>query len=436
MAKEKDKFLAGAKEQKIDRKKAEAIFDLMAKFAEYGFNKSHSAAYALVAYQTAFLKAHYPVEFMAALLTEDMGNTDKVIKNIADCRDMGIELLPPDINASHLSFRVLENSIRFGLGAVKNVGEAAIEAILEARKEGPFTDIFNFCERVDLRRVNKRVVESLIKCGAFDSTKAPRATLMAGMEEAMNIGQRIQQELESAQASLFGTAETVKFNGNGGARLPEVPEWDEKLLLGFEKEALGFFITGHPLSRHAALMKRFVTANTASLTDLPDKSEVRLCGIVSTLKEILTKKGERMGFIVIEDLTGSVEVVVLPDIYATSVEFLKSDEPLLITGTLEVGEKGLKIRASDVRSLKQVHGQETRRVHLTLEATGLERDHLETLKRILGRYQGECNTLLHIVTQGESRTTIKLPEICRVTPTEDLAMEVNNLFGYNAVTFE
>ena len=436
MAKEKDKFLAGAKEQKIDRKKAEAIFDLMAKFAEYGFNKSHSAAYALVAYQTAFLKAHYPVEFMAALLTEDMGNTDKVIKNIADCRDMGIELLPPDINASHLSFRVLENSIRFGLGAVKNVGEAAIEAILEARKEGPFTDIFNFCERVDLRRVNKRVVESLIKCGAFDSTKARRASLMAGMEEAMNIGQRIQQELESAQASLFGTAETVKFNGNGGARLPEVPEWDEKLLLGFEKEALGFFITGHPLSRHAALMKRFVTANTASLTDLPDKSEVRLCGIVNTLKEILTKKGERMGFIVIEDLTGSVEVVVLPDIYAASVEFLKSDEPLLITGTLEVGEKGLKIRASEVRSLKQVHGQETRRVHLTLEATGLERDHLETLKRILGHYQGECNTLLHIVTQGESRTTIKLPEICRVSPTEDLAMEVNNLFGYNAVTFE
>jgi DNA polymerase-3 subunit alpha len=242
--------------------------------------------------------------------------------------------------------------------------------------------------------------------------------------------------LESAQASLFGTAETAKFNGNGGARLPEVPEWDEKLLLGFEKEALGFFITGHPLSRHAALMKRFVTANTASLSDLPDKSEVRLCGIVNTLKEILTKKGERMGFIVIEDLTGSVEVVVLPDIYAASVEFLKSDEPLLVAGTLEVGDKGLKIRASEVRSLKEVHGQETRRVHLTLDAKGLERDHLETLKGILGRYQGECSTLLHIVTQGESRTTIKLPEPCRVTPTEDLAMEVNNLFGYNAVTFE
>jgi len=183
-------------------------------------------------------------------------------------------------------------------------------------------------------------------------------------------------------------------------------------------------------------MKRFVTADTASLAEFPDKSEVRLCGIVSTLKEILTKKGERMGFIVIEDLTGSVEVVVLPDIFASGVDCLKSDEPLVVTGTLEVGEKGLKIRASEVRSLKEVHDQETRRVHLTLDSKSLERDQLMSLKEILGRYQGACNTLLHIVTQEKSRMTIKLPEICRVAPSEDLAMEVNNLFGYNAVTFE
>ncbi|HEX2768698.1 MAG TPA: DNA polymerase III subunit alpha [Geobacteraceae bacterium] len=436
MAREKDKFLAGAKAQGIDRRKAETIFDLMAKFAEYGFNKSHSAAYALVAYQTAFLKAHYPVEFMAALLTEDMGNTDKVIKNIADCREMEIEVLPPDINGSDLSFRVMGNSMRFGLGAVKNVGGSAIEAIIEARGEGPFRDIFDFCERVDLRRVNKRVVESLVKCGAFDSTGARRAALMACLEEAMNLGQRIQQERESAQTSLFGTAEIAKGNGNGGAKLPDLSEWDEKLLLGFEKEALGFFITGHPLSRHAALMKRFVTADTASLAELPDKSEVRLCGIVSTLKEILTKKGERMGFITIEDLTGSVEVVVLPDIYAACVECLKSDEPLLVSGTLEVGEKGSKIRAYEVRSLKEVQGRETRSVHFTLTAPGLERDQLESLKGILGRYQGPCISLLHIVIQEKSRTTIKLPESCRVAACDDLAMAVKNLFGYNAVSFE
>jgi DNA polymerase-3 subunit alpha len=436
MAREKDKFLAGAKEQGVDRKKAEAIFDLMAKFAEYGFNKSHSAAYALVAYQTAFLKAHYPVEFMAALLTEDMGNTDKVIKNIADCRDMGIEVLPPDINASDLSFRVLGNSIRFGLGAVKNVGESAIEAILDARREGAFKDIFDFCERVDLRRVNKRVVESLVKCGAFDSTRARRAALMAGLEDATNLGQRIQQERESAQVSLFGSAEIAKGNGNGGAMLPDVPEWDEKLLLGFEKESLGFFITGHPLDRHVALMKRFVTADTASLADLADKSEVRICGIVSSLKEILTKKGERMGFILLEDLTGSVEVVVLPDIYAQAAACLKGEEPLLVTGTLEVGEKGAKIRATEVCSLREVQGRDTRSVHFTLTAAGLERDHLESLKGILALHHGGCRSLLHIVIPEKSRTTIRLPESFKVTACEELALAVKELLGYNAVTFE
>ena len=436
MAREKDKFLAGAKEQGVDRRKAESIFDLMAKFAEYGFNKSHSAAYALVAYQTAFLKAHYPVEFMAALLTEDMGNTDKVIKNIADCRDMGIEVLPPDINASELSFRVLGNSIRFGLGAVKNVGESAIEAILDARKEEPFRDIFDFCERVDLRRVNKRVVESLVKCGAFDSSRAKRAALMAGLEDAMNLGQSIQQERDSAQVSLFGTAEIAKGNGNGGVKLPDVPEWDEKLLLGFEKEALGFFITGHPLTRHTALMKRFVTADTAILPDLADKSEVRICGIVGSLKEILTKKGERMGFILLEDLTGSVEVVVLPDIYAQAAGCLKSEEPLLVAGILEVGEKGSKIRATEVCSLREVQGRDTKSVHFTLTASGLERDHLESLKGILEAHQGGCRTLLHIVIPEKSRTTIRLPESCKVTACEELALAVKELMGYNAVTFE
>lgn len=190
------------------------------------------------------------------------------------------------------------------------------------------------------------------------------------------------------------------------------------------------------MSRHTALMKRFVTANTASLAELPDKSDVRLCGIVATLKEILTKKGERMGFITIEDLTGSVEVVVLPDIYAACVECLKSDEPLLVTGTLEVGEKGSKIRASEVRSLMEVQGRETRSVHFTLAAAGLERDQLQSLKGILGRYQGPCISLLHIVIQEKSRTTIKLPESCRVAACDDLALAVKNLFGYNAVTFE
>jgi DNA polymerase III subunit alpha len=436
MAKEKVPFLDGARQLGIDLAKAEAIFDLMAKFAEYGFNKSHSAAYALVAYQTAFLKAHYPVEFMAALLTEDMGNTDKVVKNINDCRDMGIEVLPPDINASDLSFRVLGNSIRFGLGAIKNVGGGAIESIMEARQEGPYQDIFDFCERVDLRRVNRRVIESLGKSGAFDSTGARRAQLLAGLEDAMNLGQRLQQERDSAQVSLFGIAEIVRGNGNGGAKLPEIPEWDEKSRLNYEKEALGFFITGHPLGRYAADIKRLASTDSASLGDLGDKTEVRLCGIVAALKEHLTKKGERMGFVTLEDLVGSVEVVVLPNVYGAAVDLLKGDDPLLVSGVLEKGEKANKVIVNEIHYLRDVNERQTRVVHVTVNSPAVDPSQLDLLKGIMMRYQGSCRTFVHVVIPDQCATTIRLPDSYQVAPSEGLVNEVDGLFGYKAVSFE
>ncbi len=436
MAKEKIPFLDGAKKQGIDLKKAEAIFDLMAMFAEYGFNKSHSAAYALIAYQTAFLKAHYPVEFMAALLTEDMGNTDKVVKNINDCREMGIELLPPDINESALSFRVIGTSIRFGFGAIKNVGESAILAILEAKEAGHFTDIFNFCERVDLRKVNKRVMEALVKSGAFDSTGAKRSALFAVLEDAANIGQRIQEERDSAQVSLFGTAEIVKGNGNGCGQLPDIREWDEKLRLNFEKEALGFYITGHPLDRFVAEMKRFSPLNTAALAELSDKADVRLCGVVVALKEHITKKGERMGFATIEDLVGSVEVVVLPNIYQDVAEFLKGDEPLLVAGCFEKGEKSNKIIASSVQLLRAVSEKETRAVSFSIDCNVVDSSRLESLKGIMLRHQGRCHTALHMVLPDLCTAVMNLPTQYYVSPTEGLSLEVEGLLGYNAVTFE
>lgn len=438
MAKQRDIFLEGAKNGGIDLQKAGAIFDLMAKFAEYGFNKSHSAAYALVAYQTAYLKAHYPVEFLAALLTEDMGNTDKVVKTISDCREMGIEILPPDINESHLSFRVMGNSIRFGLGAVKNVGEGAIEAIIEARKEGDFKDLFDFCERVDLHKVNKRVVESLVKCGAFDSTSGRRSQLMSALEDAMAIGQKIQQERESAQVSLFGVEEIIRTNGNGKGKtqLPDIPEWDDKLKLGLEKEALGFFITGHPLGRYEKEIKRFATVDTATLDGRADKSEVKLCGIVTSLKELITKKGDRMAFATLEDLLGSVEVVVFPEAFAAGSEYLKSDDPLLVTGTIDKGEKSIKIMANEVVLLRDVSSRETKRVIFTLSGDGLDRSRLETLKGIMRRYPGNCKTLLAIEIPAQCRATIALPDSYLVAASEELSLEVKNLFGYHAVSFE
>jgi DNA polymerase-3 subunit alpha len=436
MAKQKDIFLDGARKNGFDMKKSEAIFDLMAKFAEYGFNKSHSAAYALIAYHTAYLKAHYPVEFLAALLTEDMGNTDKVVKNIADCRGMGIEVLPPDINESDLSFRVIGNSIRFGFGAIKNVGESAILAILEARGNEPFKDLFDFCERVDLRKVNKRVLEALIKCGAFDSTGGKRSAMFTALEEAANLGQRIQEERESAQVSLFGTAEIVKGNGNGSGKLPEIPEWDEKLRLGFEKEALGFYITGHPLGRYAAEIKRFASFDTASMGDLPDKTDVRVCGVVTALKEYITKKNERMGFVTIEDMVGGVEVVVLPKIYTDVAELLKGEEPLLVAGSFEKGEKANKIIASSVQLLREVTERETRTVNLTIRGDRVDPSRLESLKEILQRHQGGCRSRLHLVIPDLCTTVLRLPESCRLAPTEGLSLEVEHLLGYNAVSFE
>ncbi|WP_026840622.1 DNA polymerase III subunit alpha [Citrifermentans bremense] len=436
MAKERDKFLEGSEKLGLDGKKCAAIFDLMAKFAEYGFNKSHSAAYALVAYQTAFLKAHYPVEFMAALLTEDMGNTDKVIKSIGDCREMGIEVLPPDINESDRSFRVLDKAMRFGLGAVKNVGEGAIEAIIEARGDEPFKDLFDFCERVDLRRVNKRVIEALIKCGAFDCTGAKRSQLMAGLEDAASAGQRVQQERESAQASLFGAAEIVRGANGGGNRLPDIPEWDEKYRLGCEKEAIGFFITGHPLDRYVADMRRFSSVDCSTILDAKEKSEVRICGVPASVKELITKKGDRMAFLALEDLVGSVEVVVFPETYAKCSEVLRGDDPIHVTGTVELSEKGAKVMASDIVLLRDLVERETRKVNFTIDAKEADEGKLKTLKDIISRYQGICRSFLHLDIENSSRVTIKLPDVYKVSASEELTVEVSNLFGYNAVSFE
>lgn len=454
MERQKDTFLAGAKELGIDTKKAEAIFDQMAKFAEYGFNKSHSAAYALIAYQTAYLKAHYPVEFMAALLTCDMDSTDKVIKNISDCREQGIEVLPPDINTSGLSFTVVDKSMRFGLGAVKNVGTGAIEAILEARAEGAFKDIFDFCERVDLRRVNKRVVESLIKCGAFDSTLAPRAALMEGLEAATSYGQKVQEERASAQTSLFGTEEVVSTNGSKGMRLPAVPEWHDKAKLAFEKEALGFLITGHPLDRYVDDIKRLASCEIVNLVDQTDGGEVRICGIVCGLKEIITKKGDRMGFVTIEDLSGSVEVTVFSDIYNAAVTLLKSDDPLLIVGKLEKGEKGAKILvqgqkeggsewqqknrgpAGDIKLLQDARAQTTKKVYFTLRVDDLPTERLDGLKGIIERHRGSVPSFISFELASRGKATMQLPAELHVVPNDDLRLEVERLFGYNAATFE
>ena len=436
MAKQKKIFLAGAAENKLNLKKAESVFDLMEKFAAYGFNKSHSAAYALIAYQTAYLKAHYPVEFMAALLTEDMENTDKVIKNIGEVRAMGVEVLPPDINASARSFTVAEDVMRFGLGAVKGVGAAALESIQQVRKDEPFTSLQDFCERVDLRKVNKKVVEALIKCGAFDSLGGKRAQFFAGLEDAMDVGQRLQREKESGQESLFGTQEILSVGGNGYGVLPDVEEWDEKTLLSYEKEILGFYVTGHPLARYSDSIKRFATCGASELSERTDKEQVRVCGIISGIKELITKKGDRMAFVTLEDLSGSVEVIVFPEVYTASMELLKGEDPLLINGELDVGEEACKILATEVALLRDVKETMAKRVHIRLTTPGLDGMQMHQLKGIIQRYRGNCEVQLHIVIPNRSETVIALPDQLKMSATDEAMDDAAALFGYSVMNFE
>ncbi|NLC69976.1 MAG: DNA polymerase III subunit alpha [Desulfuromonadaceae bacterium] len=436
MAKERDKFLKGAAENRLNTKKAEAVFSLMEKFAEYGFNKSHSAAYALIAYQTAYLKAHYPVEFMAALLTEDMESTDKVIKNIGELRSMGIAVLPPDINQSDSSFTVHDNAIRFGLGAVKGVGCAALESVLEPRREKPFASLYDFCERVDLRKVNKKVAEALIKCGAFDALPGHRAQQLAALEHAMELGQKAQREREQGQVSLFESSVIVSSNGQGYNRLPELDEWPEKNKLAFEKEALGFYITGHPMARHEAAVKRYATCEAAALKERGDRSEVSLCGIVTALQEKVTKKGDRMAFVSLEDLSGFAEVLVFPELYRKCFEELHGEEALLVRGVLDVGEENCKLIANEVTLLEEYRKRETRRVHFRLNASTVEEEMLRNFREIVLRHRGNCEALVHVVVPEHSETVIRLPDGMRVSAGGEILKDSENLFGYNVITFE
>jgi DNA polymerase-3 subunit alpha len=313
LAEHRERFLQGTADNNIPSDKAEMIFNLIEKFGGYGFNKSHSAAYALIAFQTAYLKAHFPVEFIASLLTSEMHSTDGVVKFIAECRSHNIPILPPDINASDKEFTVDRSKIRFGLAAVKNVGESAIDSIVEARAEKRFSSLFDFCERVDLKKVNKRVIESLIKCGAFDTTGSRRSQMMASLEDALDYGNRVQKEKNDPQMGLFGGGtEPLVINE---PTYPEIPEWDEKQLLAFEKESLGFYISGHPLTRFEAVLDKFTNANAVTLKELPDGGAVRIGGIVQATKVITTRKGDLMAFVTIEDMHGSVEATVFSRLY-------------------------------------------------------------------------------------------------------------------------
>jgi DNA polymerase-3 subunit alpha len=435
MEEQRSRFMDGAKDNSIDPKKAADIFDLMAKFAGYGFNKSHSAAYGLIAFQTAYLKAHFPLEFMAALLTSEVNNSDKVMLHIAECRDHQLPVLPPDINQSGRNFTVDKGeAIRFGMAAVKNVGEGAVEAIIAAReKEGPYKDIFDLCERVDLRKVNRRVMESLIKCGAFDSTGANRAQLMAVLDEALETGQRMGRDREAGQGSIF---DIMGAGGESAAPervMPALPEWEERDKLAYEKEALGFYITGHPLSAYQDDIKRLSTVDTVTIQAAGDGMKVRLAGLPTEVKEKITKKGDRMAFVRIEDLKGSMEMIVFPDCYSASSEYLKAESPVLVKGVVDKDERGVKIKATQIAPLDEAAHTMTARLRLRVEATGFTREAMVQLRQTLEKHKGSCRVSLHLKVPGKGEAILALPDHYRVAPSPEFTDAVNGLFGHPVV---
>ncbi|HET7872723.1 MAG TPA: DNA polymerase III subunit alpha, partial [Terriglobales bacterium] len=341
MAAQRERFVKGATERGFPEKKIVKLFDLMEQFAGYGFNKSHSAAYALLAYHTAYLKTHYPVEFMAALLTSQTGNTDNVVKYINECREMGIPVEAPDINVSDANFTPHEQAIRFGLAAVKNVGRNAIESIIAARKElGRFKSIFEFCEKVDLRLLNRRVIESLIKAGAMDAF-GNRAQLMAVLDKAMERAQKTQRDEEMGQHGLFGVfAQDEQMNGNA-EKLPNAPEWDEHQRLSSEKEVLGFFITGHPLEKYREKLEDFraLTAEAISqMTTGTGRDEIFTGGVISGVRVMKSRKGDLYANAVMEDMTGTVEAIVFPEAYRRLQAILKQEIPMLVKASVRVEE--------------------------------------------------------------------------------------------------
>ncbi len=437
MEKLRAKFIEGAKQNKIPEKKAEKLYELIQKFAGYGFNKSHAAAYAVVCYHTGYLKAHYPTEFMAALMTSDMGNQDKIVGYFTECRDLGIKVLGPDVNQSRKNFAVVDGAIRFGLAAIKNVGEGAVESVLEVRAEtGPFQSFFDFCRRVDLHKVNKRMLEGLIKAGAFDSTGAKRSQLMAVLDQAVDDGAAAQRERDLGQTSIFGE----DFHGVGARTelahpaLPPLPEWDQAQRLKYERELTGFYITAHPLARYEATIQALASATTAGLTELSDGKEVKLCGIIAAVKSMLTKKGDRMAYISLEDLQGTVEVIVFPDLFKSAGDLLAPERLVRVTGTIDRGDKGTKLRGSKIEPLSDVQSQSIKRVHIRLSDRPETKEQLPRLLDVFKRHPGGTTISLTFRTdEALEAETAPLPHL-KVTASEHFVADVEEVLGKGALS--
>jgi len=442
IAKERERFVAGCVDKGLTSRQARQIFELIERFAGYGFNKSHSTRYAIIAYQTAYMKTHWPIEFMAALLTYEMGNTDKVVEYIAECTEMGIEVLAPDINESGVDFTPLYKNeddtknkkgvIRFGLAAVKGVGEKAVEQIIAARQEiGRFQSLFHFCENVDLRAANKQVIEALIKAGAFDRLGGNRAQMMAGFENAMQVGASLQADKHNGQMSFFGQTGDGDYSQDH-QRLPDVPPWPELQMLAFEKQVLGFYVTSNPLSHHAETINLYSTLNSSQLAEASQDRQIIIGGMITKIRFNLTKTGRnagsKMAYFALEDLQGQVEVVMFPDVLNRFSDSLKADTVVFVKGKLDYRREKPNILAVELITLDEVREKLAAKVRIRLDAKDVTKEKVATIKSICRSHRGRSPVYVAIRTD-KGRVYATADRELSVNPDLDFCEEMKELVG-------
>ena len=433
----KAKFLAGAEGNSVDRITAEKIWDFIAYFAGYGFNKSHSAAYAMVSYRTAYLKANYPVEFMTALLTSEKNNSDKISDYINESIRMEIDILPPDVNESFKDFTVVGSDIRFGLSAVKNVGSGAAESIIDTRQRSDkFESIYDFAQKVDLRSVNRKVAESLIKCGAFDSTGIYRSQAMAVLDKVLAMAAKTNKDRNIGQMSFFDDSGEEESFKDRFEDVPNIPEWPEHELLANEKEMLGFYITKHPLARFERLINAYSTCKISELAGMTDGQEVLIGGIINKAKITVTrKKAEKMAILNLGDLDNFIEILVFPKTYRKAPDIVKEDNLVYVHGRINLREEEAKIIAEDIIPLEKVKEKFTKSVLIKMGTTGLEETMMKRIRGVIGKFKGKTPVFIELISPEGRKIRLSTSNELFVYPTDELIDEVESIVGSGNIKF-
>ncbi|MFT6399508.1 MAG: DNA polymerase-3 subunit alpha [Bradymonadia bacterium] len=455
MDRQREIFVEGAGKKDIDARKANEVFDLMAHFAGYGFNKSHSAAYAVLTFQTGYLKAFHPSEFYASLMSNDASSTDKVVKYILDARSRNIQVLPPDAFASAESFTVSDGVIRFGLGAVKGLGSSPIEGIVDARADGPFESLFDFCERVDLKRCNKRVLEALVRCGALDSTfsddktaEGPpslkeigrrRARMFAAIDSAVDRGAKAQRDKESGQTNLFGIFAVATPKAAPIDSYPEVRGWSDTFVLTCEKETLGFYVSGHPLDRYRDEIAHYADCDSSRIHTKSNRDTVSLAGVIASKRERPLKSGNgRMAFLQFEDHYGEIEILIYARLYPDVQEMLDSDEPLLIRGKVRIDgddeDRAWKVAAEEIKPLSDARSQRVNQVVIDLDVDQVTSSFLNELETIFSRHPGSCRAVLTL-NYGTAAAEMVLADAVGVASSDELVHDLSEVIGDTGVRF-